>query len=215
MNYCDPKFAELLTGFDLDTLDRHGCVVWGMWSDGRLACFNEAWRTFASKNNGEPAISEKWGLGAPVFEAIGGVLRQCYVEAFRRCLDRGEPWEHLFQCCSVELYREYRMTAYPLVEGRGVLVVNSLVVERPHDPPTRPSRVPDENAYYDETHIMHQCGHCRRMRRADGSDTWDWIPQWVEHSPAHTSHALCPLCAGYYYPFLHEEDAADRLLELR
>ncbi len=55
--------AELLTGFDLDALDRHGCVVWGMWSDGRLACFNEAWRTFAYKNNGEPAISEKWGLG--------------------------------------------------------------------------------------------------------------------------------------------------------
>ena len=54
--------------------------------------------------------------------------------------------------------------------------------------------------YATDGDVIVQCCHCRRTRRSDGSDVWDWVPAWVASPPPETSHGICPLCLEYFYP---------------
>ncbi len=208
MHACDPAFLPLLRGFDVEELDQHGGSVYGLWPDLRLACFNRSWEEFARDNGGEPAISTRWGLNSSVAEAICEPLRRYYALRYSACLKGMEPWDHRYECSSPFAFRCFHMTAYPLGRREGLLVVNSLVVERPHDVAGVPAHSADDHAYVDAHGDLHQCAHCRRVQRSDTPQFWDWIPQWVEKSPAHASHGICPVCLDYYYPDLADEPVA-------
>ena len=100
------------------------------------------------------------------------------------------------------------MIAYPLRDGRGGLVVNFLVIERPHAPTHRPAHAAELACYTDERGSLHQCMHCRRARRNTAREQWDWVPAWVALSPPNTSHGLCQSCFDFHYPELEDEEAA-------
>lgn len=204
LEHCAPGFGPLLAGFDPAALDQHQGTVFGLWPDLTLAYFNPAWFAFARDNAGEPAISAQWVLGRHVMDAIPEALQPFYAGWFRQTLAQAagpRPVVHVYECSSAGIYRRFVMHVYPLRRGTGLLVVNSLDVEQPYAEATgQIAQAPDPSRYLDSQGIVHQCAHCRRIEAVGAGNRWDWVPQWVEHPPASTSHTLCNLCLDHYYP---------------
>ncbi len=193
----DPRFEALLADdFDAAALENDGGTIYGLWPAFNLAFFNSGWLRFAALNDGEPQISVQWPLGRCVLEAIAEPLRPFFVENYGRCLREGRPWEHAYECSSPEVYRQFHMTAFPLGNAEGLLVVNSLRREVPH---TRVPCPPLEELYRNDNGVVVQCCHCRRTRRAGTQNVWDWVPAWLSNRPASTSHGLCEPCMGFHY----------------
>jgi hypothetical protein len=206
MRHCDLNFRRLLDGHNTDEIEEYGSTIYGAWPDLTHAYFNPAWSRFAEANRGEPDVSQKWGLGCHILDAIGEPLRSYYDQAWKKCLQEKKPWEHRYECSSADVYRLLHMTCYPLANGNGLLVVNATVVEHPQDSQERPPHRADAAAYLDANGVIHQCMHCRKVQCHDAQDRWDWIPGWVERSPMFASHTLCPICLDYYYPRQPEDD---------
>lgn len=188
-------FTTLLQGYDLADLEEHKGVIYGLWPDLRLAYVNPAWYRFATSNGGEPALATRWKLGVSILDAFAPVLRSYYEAAYRRCQDSGKRWEHEYECSSPDRYRRFRQIVYPLKQG-GLLVVNALLVEEPHN---RPAERPHEQVYRDAKGWLHQCVYCRRVSHQQIVHRWDWVPAWVAQIPAQTSHTYCPTCYGHYF----------------
>jgi hypothetical protein len=92
------------------------------------------------------------------------------------------------------------MQVYALQNRAGYVVVNALMVERPHDSSLRPAQVADCSRYIGDRGVIVQCAHCRLVQQAASPMRWDWVPEWVEAAPAGTSHGLCHVCFDYFYP---------------
>ena len=107
---------------------------------------------------------------------------------------------HDYECSSDTVYRRYHQIVYPIGGREGLLVVNSLVVERLNHPDRRPARAADELFYVDENGLIYQCAHCRRVKNVREGERWDWVPEWVKRCPECTSHVFCPTCFRHYYP---------------
>ncbi len=70
MAVLDPAYAELLRDYDLTQLDRHEGAIYVLSDDWRLRYFNDGWSRFAQANGGEPALSQRYPLGALIFDAF-------------------------------------------------------------------------------------------------------------------------------------------------
>lgn len=203
----DEDYAPLLSGYDLAQLDNHEGAIYVLSSDWRLRYFNASWSRFAQDNGGEPAISQRFSLGASLFDALTPPhLRDFYTFHYAGCLTESRVWSHEYECSSASVFRRFRQFVYPL-DGRGVLVVNSKIVERPHHLLESTSCEPTDR-YRDAAGLIHQCAHCRRFRHGEHHASWDWVPAWVAKAPTRCSHGLCPTCAVFYY-FKHLQNAAD------
>jgi hypothetical protein len=137
--------------------------------------------------------------------AIPDPLQPFYSQIFTTALastpaPTARPLQHEYECSSASLYRRFLMTVYPVKNGAGLLVVNTLAAERRHDAEERPPHAANPALYVDQDGIVRQCTHCRRIQVAGSSDLWHWVPAWVEHCPPSTSHTLCTFCLDYYYP---------------
>jgi hypothetical protein len=190
-----PQFVDSLASLDLSGLDREQGTVYAVNAQLDLVYFNSAWARFASANGGE-AIAGRWGLGSNVLEACGAPLRPFYEQLFGEALQRGLPLEHTYECSSPEQYRKMHMRVLPL-GGRGLLIANTCIEERAR---LVAGSAPAVGAYRRGADLMVQCAHCRRTRRADVEERWDWVPLFVARPPPYTSHGLCPVCLEYYYP---------------
>lgn len=196
-------FATLLSPhFRLQDLEESSATIFGLWADFSLAYMNPAWEAFATSNDGQPQVATEWGLGASYFNAIAAPLRPFYLQLFHSAPDAGasqHPVGHVYECSSATVYRRFSMQVYALPERNGFVVINSLVVESPHDPGTRVPHNPARSHYENEDGLILQCAHCRLVKAVSDPFRWDWVPAWVDVSPPATSHGLCPLCFEYYY----------------
>ena len=192
-------FPALLNGFNLETLENDPNSIFGLSSDLTFNYLNPAWFNFSEENEGEPAISERFGLGTHIGDALSGTAREYYLDAFQRILQKGEVWHHDYECSSPTKFRLYHQSVYPLYKRSGLVVVNSLVTEQPFDESVRISRPPIGKLYTQETGFIVQCSNCRRVQCAPQQDVWDWVPAWIKHMPENTSHSICPICFEYYY----------------
>jgi len=197
------QFASLLRNFDLVALDQHDGSVIGVDEDLRIGFLNSGWFRFAAQNGGEPAISERWGLGASLWAAIPvplhGFFRNLFTTAFESDrVDALHPLLHDYECSSPEHYRRFTLSLYPLRENKGFLLVNSLRVETPWG---AEAGFPPQGAaaYRAKDGMIRQCANCRRVKAA-GEEQWHYVAEWIRSSPTKTSHGLCPVCLDYYYP---------------
>jgi hypothetical protein len=165
-----------------------------------VAYFNQAWFDFAAANDGEPGISSGWTLGRSLLDCIPDVLRPFYTEGFDACRKLGRAWQHDYECSSPTRYRRFHQRVLALDEQAGLLLFNSLVVERAHDPAERKPSPPALTAYTNRDGLIIQCCTCRRVQFPDEPDRWDWVPDWVRDFPRNTSHGLCPPCFRQQYP---------------
>lgn len=194
-----PGFQAKLEGFDPQLLDSDRVSICGVWSDLTISFLSPGWLAFAEANGGEPAVSQKWGIGAELLSGIDRSLRSFYQAGFQRCLAEERPWQHDYECSSADVYRWLEMIAYPLPEASGLLIVHSVRLERPHDS-ADDSAAAQPEAYLDQHGLMHQCSYCRRVQRADRPEVWDWVREWVEQPWGSTSHGICESCYGFYAP---------------
>lgn len=195
-----PAFGKLLAPFDLDALARRPDTVFGLDADMRLAYLNPAWFAFAEANGGMPAVARDWGLGRCVLDACPPVIRAFYAQALTTALQQDKRWDHDYECSSPDLRRHMRLSAYPLGDHGGLLVVNALVVETPRKTGVSSGPAFNQADYADEYGIVHQCAHCRKTRRMSGLRHWDWVPQFVVSPQPMISHDLCDVCLDFYYP---------------
>ena len=193
----DAEIESLLHSFHLPNLHTSADTIYALRSDLRLVYVNQGWQQFASQNGADDAFASRWPLGTSIQEAIPEILRPFFQDHFAKCLATGCPWQHRYECSSPDMFREFLMTAYPLGEQQGFLVVHSLIHQSAHQ---RIKHVAEEGRYCDENHLITQCVHCRRIRRPDAKLTWDWVPEWVASWPSNTSHGFCDSCYGFYYP---------------
>lgn len=200
MERLDRRFNKLLRNYDPLSLRQHSQAIYGIWPDFRLSYINPGWFRFALENEGEPNISTKWTLGASIVKAMSPPVREFYMNRYRRCLQTGTPWSHEYECSSPTVYRWLHQSAYPLGRAEGLLIVNSLRIERLHDPQERRAEKAEDSIYRDKNGIAYQCPHCRRFKNLLELERWDWIPEWVKHVPPATTQALCSVCFAHYYP---------------
>lgn len=179
--------------FDLERLAKDASTIVAIDERYATQWLNPGWEIFARENHGE-AIPMRFGLGTCYLDGISGPLRGFYQAAFENALLTGEPFELDYECSSPQVFRRSHMLVLP-VSGEGLLLVHSLVVERPHDRAEQPSL---EEAYRLANGMILQCANCRRVRRKDGS-SWDWVPAWIAATPPRTSHGICACCRGFYW----------------
>lgn len=164
-------------------LDTHLCISY---------C-NPAWDKFALANEGELATAEKV-LGIPVLDCVADHLRHFYQAAFGLCRREKRLVEFDFECSSPDIYRLLHMQMLPFKACDEILVMNSLRIERAHEP-----SLPRKNLreYFHED-IATLCAHCRRAKHAK-EERWDWVPDLLRGKPNCISHGLCPVCRDYMY----------------
>lgn len=198
LRHCDPDFGLLLTDFRPETLDGHGESVIGIRPEGEIAYVNPAYYRFAELNGGHDVPTD-WSLGANLYDAIRGPQRKFYEDHLAAGLTSERPWGHIYECSSRRVVRRYHLQAYPL-RGAGLLLVHSLVVAEPPDLTREPVLSPAPENYRDRDGLIHQCYHCRRVRRQVRGDAWDWVPDWVETQLPEMSGVLCEPCFEYHFP---------------
>jgi hypothetical protein len=196
----DPDFTKLLLSYDPKSLNAFSGAIYGLWADYALAYANPAWFHFAKENGGEPQISNEWGLGRSVLDCVSGEVKAFYESNYAKCLETQERWDHVYECSSDELIRRFHQIVYPLGQGEGLLIVNSLIVQRPFYEGERPACEPDDETYLDANGLIHQCAFCRRVKNIREPEHWDWVPAWVRQCPDNTSHTYCPTCFAHYFP---------------
>jgi hypothetical protein len=157
---------------------------------------NSAWDSFARENSAEPAVLAASVLHRPFLEFVPEDLRPVYREIFERARAQGRMQSQDYECSSAEVFRVYRMQAYPLQPGCGFVVVNSLVIVHPH---TREVCEPDDARYRHNDGLIRMCANCRRTRGVDDPAAWDWVPAYVANTRRDATHSVCPFCREYYY----------------
>lgn len=195
------SYRSLLDGFGLEPLEKDPNPVYGLSDNHALVYLNPGWFAFAKANGGEPAITERFCIGTYLGDAMSGDVRRFYLDAFRDVLLTGKVWHHDYECSTPDVFRMYHQTVYPLREQRGLIVVNSLIEEHPHDAATRIPCPPRQELYVWETGLITQCSNCRRVQCVSQPERWDWVPAWVRQVPANTSHSFCPVCFEYYWRY--------------
>lgn len=209
-NRTPDAFERLLPG-DPAVYRDDATSIFGLWPDFRLAWVNRGYLEFAAANDGGD-VPARWAAGAPLWEAVGEPLTDFYLPHFERLLREGRAWSHTYECSSPTTYRRNRMTVSPVKDRQGLLVVNAVVAEAPHDVAERPPREPSP-VYVGAGGLVKMCANCRRAIRTDGGG-WDWVPAYVRRIPLNVSHGLCPLCAQWLYgDLLKAQAAAPRVLE--
>ncbi len=125
--------------------------------------------------------------------------RAYYEELYGRVMKERKVLRQTFECHSPELFRIYDQILYPLKDGKGIVVINSLKKERKWDEEVRSFAENVELAYLMQDAFYHQCSNCRKTLRNDGSGEWDLIPGHLENPPSNISHTICPVCFEHYW----------------
>ncbi len=189
----------------LQDLERDESVIYILDSDLRIAWCNSAWDRFAGANQGE-RVQHGSLRGGAVLDFITEPLKGYYAGVFRDALETGTQHEHCYECSSPALYRSFRLSVLPIAKRR-LIVISSLETERPHaeDRALRPA---NPVVYTAANGLIAMCSNCRRTRRSEIPEVWDWVPGFVEARPENVTHGLCPACLYHYLAGagLHETD---------
>ena len=199
--YLADDFRHALEGFDLAHLEATTSAVVGLRPDLTIAFANRAWRQSEGRCGCGPNGTDSY------VEGVSAPLRPFYLGMLRAVQRDGEPAVHEFACPRPDSMRRYRLRVMPL--SGGLLLIHHLIAEQPVG---HPAHAAEREAYVDEHGMVHQCAHCRMVLR-QGSQTWDWVPDWVVDPPRDTSHGLCPVCFRYHYPELAGKYLQQRSLQ--
>ena len=194
-------FPFQLMGLDFQTLEDSKHSIYGVDKDLNLIYINPAWMKFAEENGSASDVLKKYPLGSPMINAIGGKkVKKHYLMNYFKALQTGVVWQHEYECSAEKIYRKFHQGVYPLKDGNGLVIINSLMVERPIKG--------EKKMTYDGIQIYNQpdgtitqCSNCRHCQRSDNSLEWDWVPEYVRNMPQNVSHSICPTCFDYFWKY--------------
>lgn len=102
----------------------------------------------------------------------------------------------MFKLRSVQAFSQ---DAYPLKNHEGIIVVNSLKIERAIEENNSTHSEYKSAIYLNENGLITQCSNCRKTQRTSEPEIWDWIPMLIEQPPKNVSHSICFICYDYYW----------------
>ena len=196
MSYQVPGWVQEVFETDKD-------VLYLLDADLRIMECNLGWDKFAAENGGV-GISRVEVLGRNIFEFIPEVLVRFYQDKYAEALRAGHWIGFDYECSTPDVFRQFHM-ALRVVENSGLLVVNSYLPNQ-RTPLTAPIEVMDDSLYVSSGGFIAMCAHCRRTRRQENTNTWDWISRFLRDTGRKVSHGLCPRCTAYLYPDLELPD---------
>jgi hypothetical protein len=188
------RYKPVRGAIPISTLEASRDVAYQLNSDLRIVYCNPAWDRFALANNGASALSDRV-LGSTIMDFVPPELLDFYRAAFASAQDTVVEFD--YECSSPDLYRTFEMQILPIEEPSGYAVINALRVEDRMER-IRPALVLGPE-YVSDAGIITVCSHCRRTRRVDCSDQWDWVPDNLKPVQRNVSHGLCPICYAYFY----------------
>jgi len=168
--------------------DRDPHVIYAVDDKFRLVRCNGAWDTFALENNGS-AVKRSKIEGVCLFAVIPGDLSAFYDRGFATARQQGH-WDHVFDCSSARVQRRLRMTVTPF--GSGFVIRNILLKEM-----LAPRSEANGN-FADYGRLIAMCSHCRRVENRK-TNTWQWVPEYIDDMPLEIRSRLCPACSAYHY----------------
>ena len=186
---------NLAAHIDLDLINASVDIIFLLDPALTICGFNNYYLEFA-KENGQPDIESKFGLGHPVLEAISPELRSYYEESWQNALHKNQVFTQEFECSSSKQIRRYYQTAYPIQGGTGLVVTNHCKLTLANNKGEVEIMPEHRNSYG----FVEQCSNCRKIKNHDFQERWDWIPKWVDQPPLNTSHGICEYCLDHYYP---------------
>jgi DNA-binding NarL/FixJ family response regulator len=192
MKYSEPCCKELAR----DTLERSKDIIFMVDSQLTITYCNPAWDKFAIANGGEEVVGALV-LGTDLMRVIPESLHDFYSDVFERCQLRQSTFDFDYECSSAEQYRLDHMTILPLRRSGELAIVNSVRVERIHG--AQCPALSSEDVYFNVHGMLTVCSHCRRTRRQDIPDVWDWVPAFLQTRKWKISHGMCPVCVSYFY----------------
>ena len=190
-------FAPFLHGADLNDVEDGQTIVIGLRSNLSIALLNEEWFRLAEGDGRPPDFSDRWGLEANYLEAIHGDAYGYYRDGLERVLQTGESWSTTYECPTPDEQRTFALRVEPLKAARGLLLFHRQRQARPFE---EDEAEVDKglDAYRDVYGILHQCAHCRRMRRQRDGHQWRWVPEAMRNPPRKISHGMCPTCFEHF-----------------
>lgn len=197
-----PDFPSKLKGIDFKTLENNPQSVYGLSKNLELVYINPGWIRFANENGGGENTLNDFPLGTSIIKAIGGqTIKNFYAQNYERVLETGEVWNHEYECSSKDESRLYHQSTYPLKNGEGLIIINTLKVKLPMNEVGRTAYEAVEKSYVNSDGYITQCSNCRNTQRAEQPQIWDWVPAWVEQMPNNFSHSVCPTCLDYFWKY--------------
>jgi hypothetical protein len=179
-----------------DTLEESGDTACLLDADLTIVYCNPAWDRFALENDGE-AATRAHVLGRNLMQFVPDELKPFYDAAFQSA--RCDIVAFDYECSSPDIYRTFRLILFPQNRTEtGYALVHSLRVEEPIAG-RRPVLAPGA-AYHLPGQPALVCSHCRRTRRVEAPERWDWVPAYLTPGAEIVSHGLCPVCRQYHYP---------------
>lgn len=195
----DPEFEKNLRYLDLSTIEKSEDVIYIVDSTLSLKAYNSMWENFALNNDGEE-ILRRYPLGSNIQDAFQEPIKSYLIRAYARALRDNTPFEQTYECPSPIAYRLYRQTAYPLVQGRGLVITNHLVKKAQLQDET----VAFSKQFIDKRGLITQCQNCRKIRDPHNEHHWLWVPSLVKNTLDTVSHSICSRCLDHYFPDLDE-----------
>ena len=181
--------------FDLESIESSRNTILGIDRQFRILLLNPAYHRFAGDNEGDKVASD-YSVGSDMLAAISGPQKEFYRSFLGECFGQSEPKSHDYECSSSERYRLFKLFAYPSVSHEVLLLDHAIQVEKAQE---LTGSTLSKEQYIDSYGIMHQCGHCRRVRH-NNSEQWDWLELAMTFKEV--SHGLCDSCLSTYYPDL-------------
>jgi len=124
------------------SLENDPAIIYFLDRGLQITHCNFAWDRFANDNGGKD-LARQIVLGRFVMDVIPPPLKSFYADAYHSVLDSRRPWECTYECSSANVFRSFRMAIYHDPVDAGLLVVNSLTIERPHGPEREPLPSPE------------------------------------------------------------------------
>lgn len=194
------NFKSKLEGIDFETLEQSKYTIYGLSEDLELIYVNPGWVNFAKENGVSDSYMNDKLIGSSIINAIDGEkIKNFYAENYINVLKTKKPWKHEYECSSIQEYRQFHQNTYPLKNGKGLIVTNTLTVNLPMNSQNRKAYDALNKRYVANSDYVTQCSNCRCTQRANEIDVWDWVPKWVENIPKNFSHSICPICFDYYW----------------
>jgi len=195
MIHVDPVYRPLIAHLDLAAIEASADPTYAVDRSFVIRALNSAYLEFG-RANGHPLVGHDHGLGCPLFASMDPPAREFYVRAYMTALAEHRPFHQDYECSSPAVFRRFRLSAYPLPGGSGLMISNHLVHEAPCG--LRPTAVSEVHTTAEG--VIVQCCHCRKVQNHVAPNTWDWVPDLVSERHPDVSHTFCPACLEHYYP---------------
>lgn len=192
----DEAFAPCLVGLDLAEIAASSDSILVVDADLRIRGYNRTYLAFA-RANGQVDIAERYGIGRLLLDAFSEPARSFYARVFTEAIARHEAYHQCYECPSPRMHREYRLSAYPIAGGHGLLLCHHLVASSPI---SADEAVAESSAHRSPDGFIVQCCHCRKVQNFQVGQRWDWVTDLVERQADQVSHTFCPRCLDFYYP---------------